>query len=391
MISYENTNVSFTDEQMVEAYEALGNVRMKDYQKWLIEKFNVKRDPANISRKLKKLREKGIIPLKAGVSVEPGTTLTGISRYHKLVDGGVWVKSDVEKSKQIENIQRGIKEFYENYTSQHTLIKPPKSTVDNMLTYYPLPDMHWGLLTHGEELQHGEDFDLEIQETWVLGAMKHLVDTAIPTKYCVISELGDVLHSMDDKKQTKSGNNLDVAGRTHKIVKVMFSAFTKLVEIALEKHEIVEVYSVAGNHSDMASLYLKAHLAAWYRNEPRVIIHESEKAQQYKHFGKCLLGFTHGHELKPNQAGEVMVADNMELISETKYRYFHFGHFHQDQKDKSYSLCEVEIHSNNVPRDKWADSMGFRGKLGEAKSITYHKDQGELSRNRFNINMMDRQ
>jgi hypothetical protein len=388
MSNWENVTVRLTDEHIVEAYNTLGDVKLKVYQKWLKDTYGIERDKTSIMRRIAKLKNTGEIALASGVSVEKGTVLTGVSRYHKLEDGGVWVKSDVEKTKQIESIKKGIEEFYEGFTSKHEIIRPPEMTHEDLLTFYPMPDPHWGLLTHGEELQHGHNFDLKIQEKWVLGAMKYLVDTALPTKHCVITDLGDLLHSMDDKKQTKSGHNLDVDGRTHKIVKVMFNAYVQLVNMALTKHETVEIYSVAGNHSDMAGLYLKAHLAAWYRNEPRVIIVESEKSQQYKHFEKCILGFSHGHELRPSNAGEVLVADNMEIISSTEHRYFHFGHYHHDQKDKSYPLCEVEIHCNNLPRDKWADSQGYRGKLGEAKSILYHKEHGEMSRNRFNINMI---
>jgi hypothetical protein len=32
--------------------------------------------------------------------------------------------------------------------------------------------------------------------------------------------------------------------------------------------------------------------------------------------------------------------------------------------------------------------MGFRGHIGEAKSITYHKEFGEIGRSTFNINMI---
>lgn len=381
-------NLKITDEQVIEVYNENPYRTHKDLVLVIKDRYNISIDRSNISKRIKRLKASGDINLDCGVKVDDSTVLKGISRYHKLADGGVWVKSDVEKTKQLESLKEGITDFYQNFESKYETVTPPTMTDEDTLTFYPLPDMHWGLLTHGEELQHGENFDLKIQEQWVLGAMKYLVDSSKPTKKCIIADLGDVLHSMDDSKQTKSGHHLDVDGRTHKIVKVMFSAFTRLIDLALAKHEIVEVYSVAGNHSDLAGLYLKAHLSAWYKDEPRVVINESEKSQQYAHFGKCVLGFTHGHELKPARAGEVLVADNMHIISSTEHRYFHFGHFHSDQKDRSYSLCEVEIHSNNVPRDKWADGMGFRGKLGEAKAITYHKEYGEIGRSRFNINMI---
>jgi len=395
MANKEAHNNKLSMDKFLEIYES--GLKLRELQSKIKEKFDVSLDISSIHYRVKKAKAAGLIEVDKDNMVNAGEVYRGRTTtfYERDEDGKVekihHLKVDAEKSNLLADLQQGAQEFYEQFTSRYTPIETPENTKDDLLTFYPLPDMHWGLLTHGEELQHGENFNLKIQEQWVLGAMRHLVDTAVPTKKCIITDLGDVLHSMDDKNQTKSGHHLDVDGRTHKIVKVMFSAFTKLVDMALTKHEIVEVYSVAGNHSDLAGLYLKAHLAAWYRNEPRVVIVESEKSQQYAQFGKCILGFTHGHELKPQRAGEVLVADNMDIISETEHRYFHFGHFHHNQKDSTYPLCEVEIHNNNLPQDKWADSMGYRGnKVGEAKSITYHKEYGEISRNRFNINMLDR-
>ena len=296
-----------------------------------------------------------------------------------------WVKEKMDKDLK-ESIEEGILEFYHQFQSGYESIETPVTVDEDLLTLYPLPDMHWGLLTHGEELQHGENFNLKIQEEWVIKAMKYLVEQSPASETCIIADLGDLLHAKDDSKQTTSGHHLDVDGRHQKVAKIMFRAMTELVELALAKHRKVIFYSVSGNHSEYSGMYLKTHIESWFRNESRVEVVDSEKAQQYHRFGKCILGFTHGHELRPAKAGEVLVADNMKDISSTEHRYFHFGHYHKNEKDKSFSLCEVEIHANNIPRDKWADSMGFRGKIGEAKAIVYHKEFGELSRNRFNIN-----
>lgn len=157
----------------------------------------------------------------------------------------------------------------------------------------------------------------------------------------------------------------------------------------ITKHEIVYFYSVEGNHSEEASIYLRGHINAWFRNEPRVIVEMKATAQQYHVFGANILGFAHGHQMKPAKAGEVMVYDNQEIFSNSKYRYYHFGHFHRDFIKSDGILCITEIHKNIIPMDKWADSMGYRGIIGDAKAIYYHKKYGEVGRARFNISMLD--
>ncbi len=66
----------------------------------------------------------------------------------------------------------------------------------------------------------------------------------------------------------------------------------------------------------------------------------------------------------------------------------HFGHFHQNKMFET-PLCNIEIHKNIIPRDAWAEGMGFRGHIGQAKSITYHREYGEIGRNVFNIRMLE--
>jgi len=236
---------------------------------------------------------------------------------------------------------------------------------------------------------HDYHYDLKIAEQWVKSSMKYLVESAPNSKEAVICDLGDFLHAENSDNRTKSGHALDVDGRHSKIVRIAFEVVKQLVELTLDKHEVVHIYSVPGNHSDQSGIFLKAYLSAWFRNEPRVKVYgETHASQQYHRFGKNILGFSHGHELKPERAAEVMVYDNQEVFSDTLYRVFHFGHFHQNKMFET-PLCSIEIHKNIIPRDAWAEGMGFRGHIGEAKSITYHKEYGHFGRNIFNIRMIE--
>ena len=166
----------------------------------------------------------------------------------------------------------------------------------------------------------------------------------------------------------------------------------ELVEKALTKHKYVKVLSVSGNHSENSSHYLKAVLKAYFRNEPRVEIVGDSRLAQYYHFDKVLLGFHHGHTIRSStKLVECMISDNIEIFSNTKYRYWNIGHLHSNHKflSKEDALCSIEIHKNLAPRDAWADGAGFRGNVGEVKAITYHKSYGEISRNIFKIDMLE--
>ena len=296
----------------------------------------------------------------------------------------VWLKTKQMAEQHYEDVKRAIYDICKKKVKPLPVIKAPKLVDSNLLTFYPLPDLHWGMLICREEVNHDMNYDLKIAKDWIETSMKYLVDRSPNSKYCVIADLGDFLHSADDNNRTKHGNVLDVDQRHSKIVKVAFESMRRMIEEALRKHEEVYFYSVPGNHSEYASIYLKVFLSAWFKDNKRVKIVDTNKAQQYHIFGQNIIGFSHGHELKPEKSAEVMVFDNQEVFSNTRHRYFHFGHFHS-YKSFNTPLVNIEVHSNLPPRDRWAESMGFRGEIGLSKSIVYHIDYGEISRFTFNL------
>lgn len=378
--------MKLSNEEFITVYESLNRPKLREIKDEIKKVFGIDMDNSSIHRRLKRLKSTGLINLNSGVSVETGTVLSGISRYHKLEDGGVWVKSNVQLENQMEAAREAITSLCEEVQPVEPIPSPVESLDSDLTTFYPLPDLHIGLLIHGEESHHGQNWDTKIAGKWIKKAMSHLVSTAPKSKYAVITDLGDLFHAQDESKQTKSGHQLDVDGRVSKIVKAGYDIIRTTIDMALQKHEIVYFYSIEGNHADLAPIYLKAFLEAWYRDEPRVIINNHSMAQQYHIFGKNILMFSHGHQLRPANAAETLVADNANNFSKSEYRYAHFGHYHHNEL-KEGKLCTVEIHKNIIPQDVWAQSMGFRGSIGYAKSITYHSQYGETGRSIFNIKM----
>lgn len=99
----------------------------------------------------------------------------------------------------------------------------------------------------------------------------------------------------------------------------------------------------------------------------------------YYKFGKNLIGITHGHTIKAEKLGEVMSVDCKDDWSSTDHRYFYTGHVHH-QSVKEFSNCIVETFNTLTGKDAWHAGQGYRSKQS-MKSITLHKDYGEISRN----------
>ena len=301
------------------------------------------------------------------------------------------VRNEASEEAQAEIVAKALDGVIDRIDSKYEAKELPLNVISNsdLMTMYPYTDLHVGLLALKEV--SGYDFDLKIAEQWVLASMEHLVQVSPNSETCLIAEMGDFLHAENDDNRTKSGHSLDVDTRHSKIIEVAFNLMISLIEKALTKHKYVKFLSISGNHSENSSHYLKAVVKAYFRNEPRVQVIEDSRLHQYYQFGKVLLGYHHGHATRDStKLVECMLEDNLPIISDTKYRYWHIGHLHSNNKflAKEDAFCSIEIHKNLPPRDAWAAGAGFRGNIGQVKSITYHKDFGEIGRNNWVVDML---
>lgn len=183
----------------------------------------------------------------------------------------------------------------------------------------------------------------------------------------------------------KSGNILDVDSRYPKILRAAYESLIYAINKALTKHELVYFYNIAGNHDVSTGVAIREVIRTAFRDNPRVIVDESPRNIKYHQHGTTLLGFAHGDGLRMQSAGETMAHDCCDIFSTTKHRYFHFGHTHKDAVVDS-RLCRSESHRNIAPLNAWAFNHGYRRNPGTMKVITYHTDNGEISRQLYTLN-----
>jgi hypothetical protein len=156
-----------------------------------------------------------------------------------------------------------------------------------------------------------------------------------------------------------------------------------VIEKCLEKHDIVNVRNALGNHSFTLEMFMSEFLVAWFRNEPRVIIHNEPRPFWYYKFGQTLLGVTHGDTIRPTDLGELMAAECHDIWSDTTHRYWLLGHVHSKH---SWELrtCIAESFNTLAAKDAWHNEHGYRSKRNMS-AITYHLQHGEVSRNTVDI------
>jgi hypothetical protein len=233
----------------------------------------------------------------------------------------------------------------------------------------------------------GEDFDLELAERLTLEAVDSLVSAAPPAATAILLLLGDVFHADDQSNRTPGHKNqLDVDSRYPKVIQVGIKTFRHAILRALEKHDKVIVREEPGNHDPHAKWALLYTLAAYFENNPRVVVDLSPAKFWYYRFHKVLIGSTHGDTIKPDQLPGLMAADRAEDWGTTKHRYWYSGHIHNTQV-KEYPGVVWEAFRTLAAKDAWTAGQGYRAGR-DMRCIVHHKDHGKIARFRCDIGML---
>lgn len=253
---------------------------------------------------------------------------------------------------------------------------------DDLLTVYVVPDLHLGMLAHGAEC--GEDYDLRIAEAMIRREVGRLMTMAPPSRHAVVLFLGDFFHQNDQKNATpRSGHTLDVDGRWRKVYGIGARLAVGLARAVAERHASVEVAFLPGNHDEDAAVTLAVALELYFEGHERVRVAPGQGIHWFRRFGRCLLGASHGHTMKPERMAMMLATDRARDWGETEHRHFFFGHIHHETA-KEVGPVRVESFTSPAAKDAYAAAGGYRS--GRAlNAVTFHATRGEICRHRVNI------
>lgn len=325
----------------------------------------------------------GRAPADAPFEMPAGQRLKAVSA---LVDSRgrellKWVKTDEERVSPADMIA-SIRAAFEGFDPRVAVEPAPADSDDDLLTVYVVPDLHLGMLAHHAEC--GEDFDLRIAETMVRREVGRLMAMAPPSRHAVILFLGDFFHQNDHKNATpKSGHTLDVDGRWRKVYDIGARLAVGLARAVADRHERVEVAFLPGNHDEDAAVTLAVALDILFEGHERITVAPGKGIHWFRRFGRCLLGASHGHTMKPDRMAMMLATDRARDWGETDHRHFFFGHIHHETA-KEVGPVRVESFSSPAAKDAYAAAGGYRS--GRAlNAVTFHAVRGEVCRHRVNI------
>ena len=287
-----------------------------------------------------------------------------------------WVKTDASLEK-LQEIQRAALKAMCEELKPLPAIKAPKQRDTDLATLYTLTDTHVGMLAWDKET--GEDWDLRIAEECLSKTFIQMIDASPPAAVGIINQLGDFLHIDSLTPMTPTSHHiLDADSRYQKMVEVAVRILRRIIEHALSKHPIVQVFMFEGNHDPAGSVWLRVLFAQLYGNNPRVTVGQSPNPYVAYQHGKTMLGFHHGHLVKLAQLPLLFAAKFPAEWGSTEYRYIHTGHKHHVD-EKEHPGIKVIQHPTIAAPDAYAARYGFLSKR-QATSMTYSKEKGEVAR-----------
>ena len=293
-----------------------------------------------------------------------------------------WIKSEgaslyfqMPKDKNA-NVTEIVREAFEGIPAC-PLIPSPRDFQDGLLTVYPIFDAHIGMRASAEE--SGEDMDNDLAEKRITSGIGQCVSSSPASEQAVVLIGGDALHANDQTAMTpKSKHVLDVASSFEDAVDVAIRTFAACVEMAASKHKNVIVSVIQGNHDRDAYLSILYALRERYRDNPRIEVQRKGGEFFVMEWGRVMLASHHGDKAKAERLVMHMADEWAEMWGRTRYRFYFTGHMHHS-KMQDIGGVQVEQMRAAAPRDAYAASHSYSSR-SELQAITYHKDNGEVSR-----------
>ena len=162
----------------------------------------------------------------------------------------------------------------------------------------------------------------------------------------------------------------------------------------LRQVDPVYVYEIPGNHSQMADFTMARVLKAYFRRDPDVQVDASSSPYKFHRAGVNLIGFEHGHHVKPIRMAALMANERRRDWAETEYREWHCGDQHRKGTPNiafEEQGCSVEYIPGLTAPNEWHRLKSFSHQKRGAMAYVWDHVAGPVCRVQFNISQYTHQ
>ena len=333
-------------------------------------------------------RELGVhrTTVKTMLGTDPAVQ-TGMDRLGMTAQPGIaWIKTKpkddepgysfmVKLQADDDQLER-MRDAFEGMAAAPVVPAPEHADAD-LLTVYPIADLHLGMMAWGKET--GEDYDTQSAAGRVRDWVARCVASSPASETAVVLSVGDWFHADDQSNQTPaSKHQLDVDTRHFKTLEVGIAAMCASIDLALHKHSRVIVRILAGNHDPHSSIALTFATAERYRDNPRVEVVKDPSLFWCHEFGRVMLAATHGDKAKPDRIVHFLADEFAPIWGRTKHRYLWTGHLHHLRAQDIGGVQQEQLRAVTA-RDAYAYGHAYTARA-QLQAITLHRDFGEVQR-----------
>jgi hypothetical protein len=352
--------------------------------KILKEKYNLEEaiDDSSIRKLLQRYRNSFEKDLSDNNFTPPENWKHG---WLKTKNTSVFIKNKVEgpSSKEfIDEIKQAISSEWVNTVVKNKVVKYGG---DEVLFVPCIFDLHIGKLAWAEE--SGENYDAKIALDRFRVALDDLINKAVSyNPSYIVFPIGNDLYNSDKSTpfpQTTKGTPQTDDVRWQKMFRMGIRLITEAC-LKLSKIAPVKVITVFSNHDHERVFYLGETIDAVFNGHPNIEVDNSPKVRKYFKWGNVLLGFSHGHNDKPQNLPGIMAQEQPKLWGDTFYREWLLGHLHHrksymTQSSSDYNGVKVSYLSSLSAPDAWHFEKGFIGSIKGAEGFIYSKKEGIIA------------
>lgn len=238
----------------------------------------------------------------------------------------------------------------------------PKVNTDKHVLEIDLADLHCGLLSWKGET--GSQQGVMKTAEQFLGAIKSITRKARDRDvgYIYFCSLGDIIHVDNDRGETTKGTLQQVDGRLGEI----FCIAVDLMELAIKEMRglgvpVSYIYT-RGNHDQNTGYFLAKTLEKAFQQDSEVIFDTAPNPQKAIHFGKVLVGLTHGDMPRKNR-GSWLMHDYRTDFGESRFVEEHCGHIHDEEVSMINGIRSRSVMAL-TGNSFWEHQQGYRSDRG---------------------------
>lgn len=241
-------------------------------------------------------------------------------------------------------------------------VKAFKPKEEGYVAEIDVTDLHIGLFSYKPETGNTANLE-QTREVFLQGMSKTMEKIKrVKCKGIYFCTLGDILHIDNDKNTTTSGTFQDADGRLSNIFDFAIDTMRAAIEMMLELKVPVHYVYTCGNHDRNTGYFLVKVLSSLYTKNPNIDFDITPNPTKSIHFGKILIGLSHGDMNKKNR-GIWMLSDCRRELGESDFIEEHSGHIHDEEvKRINGIICRSVL--AQCGNSYWEHQQGYRSERG---------------------------